>query len=31
VLQTIHWYAENQDRWIGRVDWVPTKAPALPS
>ena len=22
VLQTIRWYAENRERWIGRVDWV---------
>ena len=21
---TIRWYAENRDRWIGRVDWLPT-------
>ena len=27
VLQTIRWYAENRDRWIGRVDWLPTGAP----
>jgi dTDP-glucose 4,6-dehydratase len=27
VLQTIRWYAENQRRWIGRVDWLPTGAP----
>ncbi len=25
--QTIRWYAENRDRWIGRVDWLPTGAP----
>ena len=24
VLQTIRWYADNQERWIGRVDWLPT-------
>jgi dTDP-glucose 4,6-dehydratase len=30
VLQTIRWYAENQERWIGRVDWAPSK-PAVPS
>ena len=29
VVQTIRWYAENRDRWIGRVDWLPTGAPAL--
>jgi dTDP-glucose 4,6-dehydratase len=22
VLRTIRWYAENRDRWIGRVDWL---------
>jgi dTDP-glucose 4,6-dehydratase len=22
VLRTIHWYARNRDRWIGRVDWL---------
>jgi dTDP-glucose 4,6-dehydratase len=22
VLQTIRWYAENRDRWLGRVDWM---------
>jgi dTDP-glucose 4,6-dehydratase len=27
VLQTIRWYAENQRRWIGRVDWLPTGTP----
>ncbi len=27
VLQTIRWYAENRDRWIGRVDWMPTGSP----
>jgi dTDP-glucose 4,6-dehydratase len=21
ILRTIRWYAENRDRWIGRVDW----------
>jgi dTDP-glucose 4,6-dehydratase len=29
VLRTIRWYAENRDKWIGRVDWlapVPAKA-----
>ena len=24
VLRTIRWYAEHRDRWIGRVDWLPT-------
>jgi dTDP-glucose 4,6-dehydratase len=29
VLKTIAWYAENRERWIGRVDWLtPTRAPA---
>jgi dTDP-glucose 4,6-dehydratase len=27
VLRTIRWYAENRDRWIGRVDWLPTGSP----
>jgi len=27
VLRTIQWYAENRDRWIGRVDWL-TRQPA---
>ncbi len=28
VAKTIAWYAENRDRWIGRVDWMtPTRAP----
>ncbi|TMK24714.1 MAG: NAD-dependent epimerase/dehydratase family protein [Actinobacteria bacterium] len=22
VARTIQWYAENRDRWIGRVDWL---------
>ena len=26
VLHTIRWYAENRDRWIGRVDWLNPKA-----
>ena len=26
VLQTIRWYADNRDRWIGRVDWLPRAA-----
>jgi dTDP-glucose 4,6-dehydratase len=29
IARTIAWYAENRDRWIGRVDWLtPTRAPA---
>src|SRR5215471_18069883 len=28
VARTIRWYAENRERWIGRVDWLqPTPAP----
>jgi dTDP-glucose 4,6-dehydratase len=27
LLETIRWYAENRERWIGRVDWLPTGAP----
>ncbi len=27
VLRTIEWYAQNRERWIGRVDWLPTGAP----
>ena len=27
VLQTIRWYAENRDRWIGRVDWLLDRRP----
>jgi dTDP-glucose 4,6-dehydratase len=27
ILHTIRWYAENRDRWIGRVDWL-NKTPA---
>jgi hypothetical protein len=27
ILHTIAWYAEKRDRWIGRVDWMPTGAP----
>lgn len=28
VLRTIRWYAENRDRWLGRVDWQPADTPA---
>ncbi|MFN8223061.1 MAG: GDP-mannose 4,6-dehydratase [Gaiellales bacterium] len=28
VLRSIRWYAENRDRWLGRVDWQPTDAGA---
>jgi dTDP-glucose 4,6-dehydratase len=28
IAKTIAWYAENRDRWIGRVDWLsPARAP----
>jgi dTDP-glucose 4,6-dehydratase len=27
LVRTIRWYAENRDRWLGRVDWLPTGAP----
>ena len=27
VLRTIRWYAENRERWIGRVDWLPAGTP----
>jgi dTDP-glucose 4,6-dehydratase len=26
VRRTIQWYAENRDKWIGRVDWMTKKA-----
>jgi dTDP-glucose 4,6-dehydratase len=29
VAQTIAWYAENRDRWIGRVDWLNTGKPTV--
>jgi len=28
VARTIAWYAENRDRWLGRVDWLTTSATA---
>ena len=28
VRQTIRWYAENRERWLGRVDWAPAATPA---
>jgi hypothetical protein len=28
VLRTIGWYAENRDRWLGRVDWPVTERAA---
>jgi dTDP-glucose 4,6-dehydratase len=28
IAKTIAWYAENRDRWLGRVDWLtPARAP----
>jgi hypothetical protein len=29
VLQTIQWYAANRERWLGRVDWLPTGSPVV--
>jgi dTDP-glucose 4,6-dehydratase len=29
VRQTIRWYADNRERWIGRVDWLPYTAPTV--
>jgi dTDP-glucose 4,6-dehydratase len=32
VRRTIAWYAENRNRWVGRVDWLkPTPAPVSTS
>jgi dTDP-glucose 4,6-dehydratase len=31
VAKTIAWYAENRDRWLGRVDWLSTGKPTLSS
>lgn len=28
ISRTIAWYAENRERWIGRVDWVPAASAA---
>jgi dTDP-glucose 4,6-dehydratase len=28
IARTIDWYASNRERWIGRVDWLPTARPA---
>jgi dTDP-glucose 4,6-dehydratase len=31
VLRTIRWFAENRERWIGRVDWLtPSTSPGQP-
>ena len=29
VRKTIAWYAENRERWIGRVDWLPVTEPTV--
>ena len=29
VEKTIAWYAENRNRWIGRVDWLSTGRPTV--
>jgi dTDP-glucose 4,6-dehydratase len=29
IAKTIAWYAENRDRWLGRVDWLPYTAPTV--
>jgi len=31
VARTIAWYADNRDRWAGRVDWSTTAASTLPA
>jgi dTDP-glucose 4,6-dehydratase len=31
VAKTIAWYAENRERWLGRVDWLNTGKPTLTS
>jgi dTDP-glucose 4,6-dehydratase len=31
VLRTIRWYAENRERWIGRVDWLDSELEAPPA
>jgi dTDP-glucose 4,6-dehydratase len=28
ILRTISWYAENRERWLGRVDWRTAESPA---
>jgi dTDP-glucose 4,6-dehydratase len=28
VASTIRWYAENRERWIGRIDWADSGVPA---
>jgi dTDP-glucose 4,6-dehydratase len=29
LAKTIAWYAENRDRWVGRVDWLNTGRPTI--
>jgi dTDP-glucose 4,6-dehydratase len=29
IRRTIRWYADNRERWIGRVDWLPYTAPTV--
>jgi dTDP-glucose 4,6-dehydratase len=29
VLRTIQWYAENRERWLGRVDWLSVGRPTV--
>jgi dTDP-glucose 4,6-dehydratase len=31
ILRTIDWYARSRERWIGRVDWLPTGTPTIAS
>jgi len=31
VGRSIAWYAENRERWIGRVDWLPVGTSTLPA
>ncbi len=30
ISRTIGWYAENRERWIGRVDWLPAAQASAP-
>jgi dTDP-glucose 4,6-dehydratase len=29
IRKTIGWYADNRERWLGRVDWLPYTAPTV--
>jgi dTDP-glucose 4,6-dehydratase len=31
IARTIAWYADNRDRWVGRVDWLKPSQAAAPS